>query len=175
MQNCCTARSTDLSQITWRVSGQVTGSTVWLLMPCSSHHNIYITIYSTNITGDPKNWNLFIKNCVFILTCLNFSHLQSALHLMQYTYPDVFSTAQNRFWTRQFWCLFEASSCFCCFLLHLFHISKMFPFEDFFLSEETKKYCTGWDQVNREGGAWGSCCFWPKPAEHSTWYEQVRS
>ena len=48
----------------------------------------------------PKN--LFIKNCVFILTCLNFSHLQSTLHLMQYTYQDVFSTAQNSLWTCQF-------------------------------------------------------------------------
>ena len=37
---------------------------------------------------DPKKWNLFIKNCVFILTCLNFSHLQHALHLMYYTYGD---------------------------------------------------------------------------------------
>ena len=42
--------------------------------------------------GGPKKppWDLFIKNCVFILTCLNFSHLQSALHLMQYTYQDAF-------------------------------------------------------------------------------------
>ena len=52
-----------------------------------------------------KKWNLFIKNCVFILVCLNFSHLQSILHLMQYPYWDSFSTAQNRFWTHWFWCL----------------------------------------------------------------------
>ena len=45
----------------------------------------------------PKTQNLFIKTCVFILTCLNFSHLQSTLHLMQYTYGDIFSTAQNSF------------------------------------------------------------------------------
>ena len=42
-----------------------------------------------------KKRNLFIKNCVFILTCLNFSHLRSTLHLMQYTYGDIFSTAKN--------------------------------------------------------------------------------
>ena len=36
--------------------------------------------------GGPKtSQNLFIKNCVFILTCLNFSHLESTLHLMQHT------------------------------------------------------------------------------------------
>ena len=55
--------------------------------------------------GPPKKQNLFIKNCVFILTCLNFSNLQSTLHWMQYTYWDIFSTAQNSFWTRWFWCL----------------------------------------------------------------------
>ena len=31
-----------------------------------------------------------MKNYVFIVTCLNFSHLQSPLHLMQYTYRDFF-------------------------------------------------------------------------------------
>ena len=34
------------------------------------------------LKGDPRKQNLFIKNYVFILTCLNFSHLQSTLHLM---------------------------------------------------------------------------------------------
>ena len=41
------------------------------------------------MSGTPK-WNLFIKNCVFILTYLNFSYLQSTIHLMQNTYPIVF-------------------------------------------------------------------------------------
>ena len=41
--------------------------------------------------------NLLIKNCVFILTCLNFSHLQNTLHWMQYNYWDVISTVQNSF------------------------------------------------------------------------------
>ena len=47
--------------------------------------------------GDPQNQNLLIKNCVFIFICLNFSHLQSTLHLMQHTYWDFFPTAQNSF------------------------------------------------------------------------------
>ena len=55
--------------------------------------------------GYTKKTELIYKKCVFILTCLNFSHLQSTLHLMQYTYWDFFSTAQNSFWTHQFWCL----------------------------------------------------------------------
>ena len=32
----------------------------------------------------------FINNCVFILTGLNFGHLQSVLHWMQHTYQDIF-------------------------------------------------------------------------------------
>ena len=40
---------------------------------------------------DPPKWNLFVTMCVFIFTCLNFSHLQSALHLMRYTYRDFFT------------------------------------------------------------------------------------
>ena len=50
--------------------------------------------------------NLVIKNCIFILIYLNLSHLKITIHLMQYTYWDIFSTVQNSFWT-QFWCLLE--------------------------------------------------------------------
>ena len=49
----------------------------------------------------PKPRNLFITNCVFSLTCLNFSHFQNTLHLMQYTYWDFFPSV----WTCWFWCL----------------------------------------------------------------------
>ena len=48
--------------------------------------------------GDAKKpRNLFIKNCAFILTCLNFSHLQSTLHLMQNTYWDIFFHYSKQF------------------------------------------------------------------------------
>ena len=50
-----------------------------------------------SMRGDQKNCNLVLKNCAFTLMCLNFSHLQSTLHLMKYTYQDVFSTPQNSF------------------------------------------------------------------------------
>ena len=105
----------------------------------------------------PCKRDLFIKLCVFILTCLNFRHLQSTLHLMQYTYRDVFSTAQSSFWTHWFWCLL---------VLLLFFVSplphgKMFPFQDYFYLGK-QKMLLGQDWVNREGGAWEPCCFWSK-------------
>ena len=40
--------------------------------------------------GVPPKMEFICKKCVFTLTCLNFSHLQTTLHLMQYTYQDVF-------------------------------------------------------------------------------------
>ena len=118
----------------------------------------------------PKPWNFLIKNCVFILLCLNFSHLQSTLLLVPYTYWYIFSTALNSLWTHWFWCLLVLLP----FLFDLFYISKMFPFEGFFFSSrETKKIHLGWDWVNRKGGAWGSCYFLSQTAEHSAWYGQV--
>ena len=68
-----------------------------LLYACSQN---YKAIYEKW----PQNLEFFIKTCVFILTCLSFSHLQSTLHLLQYTHWDCFPTAQNSFWTRQFGC-----------------------------------------------------------------------
>ena len=59
---------------------------------------------------------------------------------------------------------FETMQCFCHFLFHLFHISKMFLFEDFFHLGKQKS-CPEWDRMNRKGEVWGSCCFWSKPAE----------
>ena len=47
--------------------------------------------------GHPQTPKFIYENCVSILICLNFSHLQSSLHLMQYIYQDVFYTAQNSF------------------------------------------------------------------------------
>ena len=44
-----------------------------------------------------KQKNLYMKNCVIILTCLDFSHLQSTLHLIQYTYQDIFPLLKTVF------------------------------------------------------------------------------
>ena len=53
-------------------------------------------LYLKSYEGRPPKLE-FIHNCVFILTCLNFSPLQSTLHLMHYSYQGVFSTAQTVF------------------------------------------------------------------------------
>ena len=37
------------------------------------------------------------KTYIFILRCLNFSHLQSILHLIQYTYQDIFPLLKTVF------------------------------------------------------------------------------
>ena len=86
--------------------------------------------------GNPQNLEFIYKHCIFILTCLNFSHLQSTLHLMQYTYQDIFSPDQNSFELDYF----DAFYYFWRFLFHLFHIGKTFPLEDIFrLEKQTNK------------------------------------
>ena len=71
-----------------------------------THMYIYICIHTYNLSPIYIQYNLippyhvymtqkleFIyKNCIFIFACLNFNHLQSTLHLMQYTYGGGFST-----------------------------------------------------------------------------------
>ena len=121
--------------------------------------------------GPQKNLEFIYKGCVFILTCVNFSHLQSTLHFVHYTSQDFLSTAQNSFWTCWFWCLFV----FLLFLFHLLHIGKKcFPLRTFF-HQGNKKSHSGGVGVNREGGAQGSYCFWSKSAEHSVRCGQVCS
>ena len=93
--------------------------------------------------GPPKQ-DLFIKSCVFILTCLKFSHLQSTVHLMQYTHQDIFSTAQNSFWTCQFWCLLVLLLFFKLFIYFFApYTSAMFPSEDFFHQGNEKRVARG--------------------------------
>ena len=70
-------------------------------------------LFQKNMRGYTKNQNLFIKNCVFILIGINFSHLQISLHWMQYTYWLVFPTAHNSFGTCQSWCLAVLLPFFC--------------------------------------------------------------
>ena len=56
--------------------------------------NLKNVVYKGGPTPPPE---FIYKNCVFIPTCLNFSHLQNILHLIQYTFWDFFPTAQNSF------------------------------------------------------------------------------
>ena len=113
--------------------------------------------------GLPKKiQNLFSKNCLFIVTCLNVSHLPSTLHLMQYTYQDIFPLLKIVFKLVGF----DAFYSFYHFLFHPFHVSKMFPSEDFFHLWIFKSH-SGWDWVTKECGAQESWHFWSKTAEHS--------
>ena len=138
----------------------------------SSHSSSLPPSSSSCIRGDPpKKQNLLIKDCVFIVTCLNFSHLPStpfdAVHLSR--------------------CFFHCSKQFLnllilmplvlllFFLFHFLYICKMFSLEEFFHRGKEIKSCSGQYWVNREGGAWGSCHFWSKTAEHSVWCRQVCS
>ena len=65
---------------------------------------------------------------------------------------------------------FSASATFC---FTSFILAKCFPLRTFITQGNKKKSCLGQDQVNREGGAWRSCHFWSKTAEHSARCEQV--
>ena len=82
----------------------------------------------------PKTQNLFIKICIYSYM-LNFSHLQSTLHLMQYTYGDFFLHCSKQFLNLSILMPFSATAG----LFHLFHISNMFSFEGFFHTRETKQ------------------------------------
>ena len=80
---------------------------------------------------------------------------------MQYINWKVFSTAQNSFWTYQFWCLLVL-------LLFCFTSStsaKCFPLRTFFILGNTHKKVAqgkiGWI------GKVGSCWFWSKTTDHS--------
>ena len=79
---------------------------------------IKISIKNAELWGGTPPKEFIYKNCVFILTCLNFSHLQGTLHSMQYTYQDIFPIAPNSFWTRQFWYLSVLLLCFVSTLPH---------------------------------------------------------
>ena len=95
----------------------------------------------TNIQGGPqKKQNLFIKNSVFLLTCLHFSRLQSTLHLMQYTSWDFFHCSKQVL-NSSVLMPFSGAAFFC--LFRLFHISKMFPCEDIFHPRKQQKITQG--------------------------------
>ena len=89
---------------------------------------------------------------------------------MQYSYRDIFSTAESGFELAGF----NALWCFCSFLFHLFHISKTFPSEDF-SHQGNKKSFSGPDGVNSEHRARGSCCLWSETAEYSVQSGQAHS
>lgn len=97
-----------------------------------------------NTRGTPRR-NLAIKICVCLLTCVNVSHLPSALPSRQSTHGGAFSTAQT---------MRTPVSASAIFLCHLFHIGECSPLRTFFIRERNKqtKSLRG-EGVSREGRA----------------------
>ena len=123
---------------------------------CIFYHITFIPVllrYTEHMWEAQKKQNLFRKYCVFIPTCLNFSHIQNTLHLMQYTHWNIFPLAQIIFSDSSIWCLLVPLPFFASPLQH----RQNFPFEDCF--QQGKQNHSGWDWVNRESGAQRSCRF----------------
>ena len=123
--------------------------------------------------GNPPKWNIFMKKLYIYLYMFK---LQSpskyspsdAIHLSRY-----FFHCSKQFLNSSSLTLFNASA-IVCFVSST--LAKNFPLRTFFSSGETKKKShLGQDQVNREGGTQGTCCFWSKTTEHSMWCGQVWS
>ena len=92
-----------------------------------------------------------------ILTCFNFSHLQSTLNLIQYTYWDFFPTAQ--FFNLLILMPFSASAVFC---FTSYTLEKHFSLRTFFIWGNKKRSCSEWDWMNRVGVVRGSVIFGQK-------------
>ena len=131
----------------------------WFFFSCklNDYEGLWNLKYIVCKGGPPsKPWDLFIKNCVFVCTCLNLSHLQSALHLMQYIYWDIFSHCSEQFLNSLILIPFSASAIFC-FTSSTW--AKCFPLRTSFILGN-KKTGSGQNRLNREGGAWEVMPFW---------------
>ena len=89
-----------------------------------------------------------------------------AIHVLRH----FFSTAQNSFWTCWFWCLLVLLP----FLVSPLPDQQNIFLWGLFLSGETKKSHSGWDLVNRQGGAAGHATSGQKLL-NTAQCEQVRS
>ena len=90
-----------------------------------------------------------------------------ATHLSRF-----FSTAQNRSWTYQFWCLLVLLLFFC---FTSSTSAKHFPLRTFFIWGNKKITWPFLGKIGwiKKGGAQGSCSFWSKTADHSVQCGQV--
>ena len=119
--------------------------------------------------------DLFIKNHVFILICLNFSHLQSTLHWIQYIYWDIFFHCSKQSLNSLILMLFSASAFFVC-LFYLSHMGKTFLFENFFhLNKQQQKVIWGeirW--IGRVRHCWTLSVVWAgELINHPSWHGQT--
>ena len=115
--------------------------------------------------GGPQNPGSYLWKIVIYSYTFKFNHLQSTLHLMQYTYQDFFHCSEQ-FLNWSILMPFSSSAVFC---FTSSTSAKCFPLRTFFF-QGNKKSHLGQDWVNREGRAWGSCNFWSKTTEHSERY-----
>ena len=121
--------------------------------------------------GGPKKTEFIYKKYAFVLTCLNFCHLHRLSFWCNTPIETFFHFSKQ----------FLNSSILMPSTLLPFLVSPL-PYQQnvalwgppFFLLGKQKNH-SGWDQVNREVGAWGSWYFWLKTAEHSVRSGQVRS
>ena len=111
---------------------------------------LLLTSYWSYEGWPPKNRNLFIKICVFILTRLNFSHLQSTLHLMQYSHWDVFPLLKTVFKVTDM--PFSASAIFC---FTYSTLAVCFPLRTFFIQWNQQNKKAAWGKI-RWIGRWGT-------------------
>ena len=100
---------------------------------------------------------IYKKLCIYSYM-FKLTHLQSTLHLVKYTYWDIFPTASNSFWTHQFWCLLVLLTFFVSPIPHKQNVSLW----EIFSSGETKKVTQGKIRWIGRVGAWGSWIFGQK-------------
>ena len=127
--------------------------------PYAQHHN---AVKQVDPLGETKT-------CVFVLTCLNFSHLQSTLHPMQYTPRDFLATAQNSF-ELMILMPFNASALFCFISSTL---ANHFPLRTFFIWGNEKNVTRGEIRWAGRVGNGVHAGFLSKTAGHSAQSEQV--
>ena len=134
--------------------GTPTSANTHLSWQMASHKNLPLLwipfvfikdfVLLADMKENPPKMEFLIKNCVFILTHLNFSHPQSPLHLMQYTYQDSFFHCSRQFLNLSILMPFSASDIFCFTSPTL---AKHYPWRTFFHPRKQKK------KLLREGGA----------------------
>ena len=123
----------------------------------SSNHLCFIlsgfsglkTVQYKHTRSTPQNGILFMLT--FKLQSPSKYSPCDAIHILRQ-----FSYCSKWFWTHQFWSLLVLLM----FLSHLFHISKRFPFEDYFQPEkQTKKVAQGETRWIGRVGHWGQAVF----------------
>ena len=123
-----------------------------------------------------------LKNCIFTLTYLNFSNLQSTIHLMPYTYQDSFSPLLKLVFYSSYFMLFSASAVFC---FTSSTSAKCFPLRTFFIQRNKKKLlrarCGRIGKVEHGGHDILVNNCWPlstvragAPVNHPSWNGQMR-